>query len=117
MGFYFEGRSFGDAAFFPAFLLFFGEPGLGQEEPSVQKGVTLGAGISQEDAGLAVVDFAEAAAILALDADGFSSLFREIAAVDAEHACGIVEGFGCFLLMPLGENGLIPGGNADKLLK
>ena len=93
-----------------------GRPARGQVEPPVQRGVAGGAGVGQEDTHLAVVDLAQAAAPLAVDAAGFSPLLGEAAGVDDHDAVGLGQ---LLADMPpqLGHHGLVvPLAGADEEL-
>ena len=61
-------------------------PVLGQVEPAVQRRVSLGGGIGQEDADLAVLLFAQPAAPLAGDPAAVGALLGEAAGVDHDPA-------------------------------
>lgn len=72
-----------------------------QIQTFIDKGITVWAGVEQEDPFLAIRHLAQMPTILPGHADGVFALFRKTAAVDDEHAGGIVQ--------PLGGQGLQAG--------
>jgi hypothetical protein len=107
----------GDTAFFPAWAVILREPFLSEEEAAVKESMSIWCGVGEEDARLAVVDFPEAAAILAIDADGFLAFFWEVGAVDAINAERVGEGESGLLFMAESEAVVIPGHGADEFLE
>lgn len=57
-------------------LLLFGKPAFGHVQPTGQKTVALSAGVADKDTGLAVIDLAESAAILAGDLGRKNELYK-----------------------------------------
>ena len=91
-------------------------PILGQVEPAVQRGVAGLGGVGQEDADLAVVDLAQPAAPLAIDAAGLGPLLGEAAGVDDHDAVGVGQ-FLADVLPQFGHHGLVvPLAGADEEL-
>ena len=92
-----EREILGNAGLLPAFLEFFrlGEPLFRHVKTGIEKSVAPGAGITHEDARLAVLDLSEPAAILAGHPDRFRSLFYEGAVVGGDHGqLGLLRGPG-----------------------
>src|SRR5262249_3438860 len=83
----------------------------------IDQGVLLAADVAEVEADLAVVDLAEPAAPLPLDADGFRPLLGEGGGVEDQDAVGLTP-FGADLPHQFGEAGLVvPGGLDDELLQ
>ena len=66
-------------------------PVLGQVQPPVHQGGTVGRDVGQEDADLAVVDLAQAAAPLPAYAAGGGALLGKAAAVHDQHGLGVAQ--------------------------
>ena len=97
--------------------LLVGGPLLGQVQADVDQGVVVAADVGEVDADLAVVDLAQAAAPLALDADRSSALLGEGRWVEDEDAVGTAQLL-THLPGQLREPGVVvPGRLADKLLQ
>ena len=79
----------GDPALLPA-LAILGPLG-GQIEPEIDQGVLDIGDVAEVDADLAVLDFAEAAAPLSLDADGGVPLLGKCRGVEDEHGVGAAD--------------------------
>ena len=75
----------GNAGFLPAFFELRTEPFLRHVEPGVDEAVGLLSHIAQEDPGLAVVDLAPGAAVLADHPDRLTPLLGELGGVDRVH--------------------------------
>ena len=73
--------------------------------------------VAEVDADLTVLDLAQAAAPLALDADGLLALLDEGGGVEDEDAVGLSQAL-ADLAGEFGDEGLVvPGGLADELLE
>ena len=82
----------------------------------VQRGMAAPAGVEEEDADLAVIDLAQPAAPLPIDAAGFDPLLGETAGVDDEDGAAVAP-LGADVAAEFGQQGVvIPGTVADEFL-
>ena len=88
-----------------------------QKQPVIEQGVAVPADIAEEDADLAVVDLAEPAAPLPLDATGVLALLGEAGAVTDENALGIPPDLDDMLPQTVQHRPVLPGGGADEVLQ
>ena len=91
-------------------------PVLGQVQAAIQRGMAAGGGIQQEDADLAVVLLAQAAAPLTLDAAGVAALLGKGAGIDNQDG-GRVSQFLLGVASQLSQEGVVvPLACADEVL-
>ena len=84
------------------------KPALGQVKPAVQERVAFGAGVTKEDARLAIGGFAQHPTILMGHAHRGRSFLGEFARVQALDPVWVVEDSGAQLPVPLAQPGLVP---------
>ena len=91
-------------------------PFLRQVQASVEQGRAVHAGVGQKHAGLAIGNLTQLATVLPFDPHRLAPFLREVAAINNEHAFGIVQIFRHFLPVPPQDGRIVPGAVGQKLL-
>lgn len=93
-----------------------GGPLLGEVEAAVHQGLAARRHVGQEDAGLAVLDLAQPAALLAGHAAGLLALLGESRGIEHEHAVGVAQLVADVTAQLAEHGGIIPAYGADEQL-
>jgi hypothetical protein len=83
----------------------------------VQQDLPAATDVAEENADLTVIDLAEAAAVLALDATGVLPLFGKAGAIAGEDGGGVGPNFRDVPGQAIEQGAVLPGGRADEVLQ